>query len=132
MRRRALVVEDDATTRHALIDLISGNGIEVDWAADGATAVGYLSRESYDVVVLDLVLPKISGTEIMEHLACTQPQTLANTIVVTGVDLTEIRRLFPDVRDALAKPVIPSRLMRAVRMCLSTPLEGGGIARGCA
>lgn len=132
MRRRALVVEDDAATRHALIDLIAGNGIEVDWAADGATAVGYLSRESYDVVILDLVLPKISGTDIMEHLACTQPQTLANTIVVTGVDVTEIRRLFPDVRDALSKPVLPSRLLRAVRMCFSSAKEETGTARGCA
>ena len=131
MRRKALVVEDDAATRHALVDLIASSGIDVDWSADGETAVGYLSRQSYDVVILDLVLPKISGMDIMEHLACTQPQTLANTIVVTGVDVSEIRRLFPDVRDALAKPVIPSRLLRAVRMCIGAA-DDRDQARGCA
>ena len=131
MRRNALVDEDDAATLHALVDLIATSGIDVDWAADGETAVGYLSRQSYDVVILDLVLPKISGMDIMEHLACTQPQTLANTIVVTGVDVSEIRRLFPDVRDALAKPVIPSRLLRAVRMCIGAA-DDRDQARGCA
>jgi DNA-binding response OmpR family regulator len=118
MRRRALVVEDDAATRHMLVDLIASNEIDVDWAADGEEAIAYLSRRSYDVVVLDLILPKISGMDIMEHLECTQPQTLATIIVVTGVDVSEVRRLFPGIRDALAKPVIPSRLLRSLQTCI--------------
>jgi len=62
MRRKALIVEDDAATRALLADLVSSAGFETDIAADGELAVGLLTRNSYDVVVLDLILPKISGT----------------------------------------------------------------------
>ena len=53
--------------------------------------------------------------------------------LVTGLDVAEIRKLFPDVCDALGKPVVPNRLLRAVRNCVGDDAEGfGGIARGCA
>src|SRR5256885_8871050 len=132
MRRKALIVEDDAVTRTALAELVSGNGFDVDLAPDGELAVGLLTRNSYDVVVLDLILPKISGTDIMEYLHCTKPHMLTKVVVVTGLDVAEIRKLFPDVCDALGKPVVPNRLLRAVRNCIGDEEDLSGIARGCA
>jgi DNA-binding response OmpR family regulator len=118
---KALIVENDAEMRHALVDVIASSGIVVDWAADGETAIGYLSRQTYDVVILDVVLPKISGMDIMEHLACTQPRTLVNTIVLTDIDSpSEIRRLFPDVRNVFAKPIPISRLVIEVQRFIAT------------
>jgi len=130
MRRKALIVEDDATTRKALAELVAEAGLDVDLAPDGELAVGLLTRNAYDVVVLDLILPKISGTDIMEYLHCTKPHMLTKVVVVTGLDVAEIRQLFPDVCDALGKPVVPNRLLRAVRNCVGE--EGMGAARGCA
>ena len=132
MRRKALIVEDDAPTRAALIEMVANVGFEIDQAADGELAVGLLTRNSYDVVVLDLILPKISGTDIMEYLHYTKPHMLTKVVVVTGLDVEEIRKLFPDVCDALGKPVQPNRLMRAVRNCIGDEEDLSGIARGCA
>ena len=135
MRRKALIVEDDAATRNSLAELVTSAGYETDIAADGELAVGLLTRNSYDVVVLDLILPKISGTDIMEYLHCTKPHMLTKVVVVTGLDVTEIRKLFPDVCDALGKPVVPNRLLRAMRACVGEEAHGGssnGIARGIA
>lgn len=136
MRPKALVVEDDNDTRAALVELLEHEGCDVESATDGELAVGMLTRKHYDVVLLDLVLPKISGTDVMEHLLCTQPQVLATVIVVTGLDVEEIRRLFPDVCDALGKPVMPKRLLRAVRQCLLKSIAeeptSGGQASGLA
>lgn len=133
MRRKALIVEDDAPTRTLLIDLVRNAGFEIDQASDGELAVGLLTRNSYDVVVLDLILPKISGTDIMEYLHCTKPHMLTKVVVVTGLDVAEIRKLFPDVCDALGKPVVPSRLLRAVQACTREEAAGlNGIIRGCA
>jgi two-component system OmpR family response regulator len=133
MRLKALIVEDDAATRKALADLVAGAGFDIDLAPDGELAVGLLTRNNYDVVVLDLILPKISGTDIMEYLHCTKPHMLTKVVVVTGLDVAEIRKLFPDVCDALGKPVVPNRLLRAVRACVSADADGSsGIARGCA
>jgi DNA-binding response OmpR family regulator len=121
---QALIIENDTETRDALVDAIASSGIRVDRAADGETAVGYLSRQTYDVVILDLALPKISGMDIMEHLACTNPRTLANMIVLTSVEeAPEIRRLFPGVRYAFAKPVILSRLLQSVQTCIAAGEE---------
>src|SRR5256885_16948909 len=132
MRRKALIVEDDAATRKALADLVASADFDIDLAPDGELAVGLLTRNNYDVVVLDLILPKISGTDIMEYLHCTKPHMLTRVVVVTGLDVTEIRKLFPDVCDALGKPVVPNRLLRAVRNCIGDEEDLSGIARGCA
>lgn len=132
MRRKALIVEDDGPTRALLADLVGNAGFEIDQAGDGELAVGLLTRNSYDVVVLDLILPKISGTDIMEYLHCTKPHVLTKVVVVTGVDVTEIRKLFPDVCDALGKPVVPSRLLRAVQACTREDAVGYNGIRGCA
>lgn len=130
MRRKALVVEDDAVTRESLAATLESEGCSVETAVDGEIAMGLLTRRRYDVVLLDLILPKISGTDIMEQLLCTNPQVLSTIIVVTGVNVDEIRKLFPDVCDALGKPLVPTRLIRAIRQCFAASADGR--VTGCA
>ncbi len=118
MLPRALVVEDDAKTREALCAIIAGEGFTVDSADDGEIALEYLERESYSLILLDIVLRKVSGAAVMEQLRATNPSVLENIVVVTGLDVAEIRTLFPTVRQALSKPVLPSRLRATVRKSL--------------
>lgn len=118
MLPRALVVEDDAKTREALCAIIAGEGFAVDSADDGEIALAYLERESYSLILLDIVLRKVSGAAVMEQLRATNPSVLENIVVVTGLDVAEIRKLFPTVRQALSKPVLPSRLRATVRKSL--------------
>src|SRR5437763_13644000 len=113
MRRKALIVEDDAPTRAALIEMVANVGFEIDQAPDGELAVGLLTRNNYDVVVLDLILPKISGTDIMEYLHYTKPHMLTNVAVATGLDVADIRELFPDNDHTPGKPAVPTRLLHA-------------------
>jgi DNA-binding response OmpR family regulator len=129
MLPRALVVEDDRKTRDALRDIIEGEGFAVDTAADGEEAIANLSREAYALVLLDIVLPKVSGTGVMEHLRAVNPAALENVVVVTGVDAAEIARLFPAVSSTLCKPVLPARLRAVARRFLlafqaSNPSQG--------
>jgi len=119
MRPRALVVEDDATTRKLLRNLLDERGCDVDEAVDGQQAINLLAQHDYAVVLLDIVLPRISGTAVMDFLLQRDPEMLARIIVVTGLNVGEIRKLFPTVCSALAKPVIPARLMQSVNACLS-------------
>lgn len=119
MHPRALVVEDDSRTREALRSIIESEGFEVDTSDNGETAIQQLSNARYALVVLDVVLPKISGTAVMEHIRVTNPDLLQNVIVVTGLEVTEIRQLFPTVFQALGKPVLPARLRATVRSCVT-------------
>jgi DNA-binding response OmpR family regulator len=116
MRPRALVVEDDPTTQRLLAAILEAEGADVDIAGDGEIAIEMLSRGTYSVILLDIVLPRVSGTAVMEHLRATRPGVLENVIVVTGLDVAEIRTLFPTVKQALSKPVLPARLRAMVRL----------------
>jgi CheY-like chemotaxis protein len=114
-RAKALVVEDDATTRTLLVGLLESIDCEVDIAADGEEALQRLQSRHYDVILLDIVLPKMTGIDVMESLRRDHPHILGRIIVVTGLDIREIRTLFPSVHETLSKPVIPNRLRQAVR-----------------
>ena len=121
MRPKALVVEDEAVTRTLLAQLLQAIDCEVDLAVDGEEALALLLAHSYDVVLLDIMLPKMSGIEVMEVLRRERPRMLGCVIVVTGLDIREIRSLFPAVHDTLSKPVLPGRLREAVRSCFMGP-----------
>ena len=129
MLPRALVVEDDRKTRDALRAIIEGEGFAVDTADDGEEAIARLSRGPYALILLDIVLPKISGTGVMEHLRTTNAAALENVVVVTGVEPADISRLFPAVSSTLCKPVLPARLRAVARRFLlafqaSNPSQG--------
>jgi DNA-binding response OmpR family regulator len=114
-----LVVEDDPATREALRDILENEGYDVDVAVDGERALIRLDERAYDSVILDIALPKLSGTDVMEYIANTTPRILASVVVVTGLDVSEIRNLFPTICETLSKPVIPTRLLGSVRRCLT-------------
>jgi CheY-like chemotaxis protein len=117
-RAKALVVEDDATTRTLLTGLLESIDCDVDIAVDGEEALVKIRASDYDVVLLDIVLPKMSGIDVMESLRRDSPHLLGCIIVVTGLGIREIRTLFPSVHETLSKPVMPNRLRQAVRSCL--------------
>ncbi|SOE48940.1 response regulator protein [plant metagenome] len=65
---RVLVIEDDTTLGHALQEFLSDQGYAVDWLTDGEPALSALAGESYELVVLDLNLPAMSGLDILRRL----------------------------------------------------------------
>jgi len=118
MRPRILVVEDDSTTRQTLRLILEQGGCDVDEAVDGEKAVGALAQRRYDAIILDIALPRMSGTDVMEYIASTTPEVLASIVVVTGLEAHEVRNLFPEICETLSKPVMPGRLMASVRRCV--------------
>jgi len=118
MRHRALIVEDDPNTQRLLAAILAGEGFDVALADDGDIAIDLLKDGPFAVILLDIVLQRVSGTAVMEYLREKNPAMLERVIVVTGLDVNEIRALFPSVKLALSKPVMPARLRASVRDCL--------------
>ena len=79
---RILVVDDEADLRLTLSQAFEMEGYDVREAADSAQAVSLLSRESFDVVLLDLMMPKIDGLSLLEKARSILPDAVI--VVMTG------------------------------------------------
>lgn len=77
-RPRLLLVDDDPVVLRALKRLLlaARPGWEIDGAESGETALGMVERESYDVVVTDLHMPKSDGLALLERLKAEQPAVM--------------------------------------------------------
>jgi two-component system response regulator HydG len=110
-RTRTLVVEDQALVRDLLVAVLEDAGHEVRAADTGEAGLAALAAEIFDLVLLDLHLPGISG---MEVLASARPlQTDAQFIVMTGVGTVEsaVEAMRLGAYDYLNKPVDTDELL---------------------
>ncbi len=128
MRPRILIVEDDPPTREVLRRILELEGCDLDLVPDGEKAVGALAQRRYDAIILDIALPKMSGTDVMEYIASTTPDVLSSIVVVTGLEAGEVRKLFPEICETLSKPVMPGKLLASVRRCLNASRGASGIS----
>jgi len=116
--RRILVVDDDAAIRQMCIVLLQRHGYAVDSAHDGNEGLSRLRDGEYDAVILDLMMPKRSGFELLDTVAAEQPETLARVIVTTGVSSNDLRNLDSSRIFALIrKPFDIHELLRKVGEC---------------
>ena len=65
---RILVVEDDELLGSGIQSSLSGGGYAVDWVKDGQSALNFIGAEGYELVLLDLGLPKKTGLQVLEQL----------------------------------------------------------------
>jgi CheY-like chemotaxis protein len=119
-----LVCEDDAAIRTLLLTLLGRQGFEVDNAANGHEALAALSERDYDLIVLDLMMPKSSGYDVLSELAATRPEILCRIVVLTAAALAG-RGDFPyKVAAVVIKPfdvLELSQLARNVAATIATP-----------
>jgi two-component system response regulator RegX3 len=79
-----LIVEDDASTLSLLAAVARREGFDALLAADGESALGFLAANSIDLMLLDMLLPRLSGFDILRHLKSNSPKMLDRTIVITA------------------------------------------------
>lgn len=81
-QKRILVVEDDQFLREFYQELLQSEGYLVDVASDGEVALSKIQNEEYDLVLLDIMLPKKDGTQILKELQMKPPKSPHVLIVV--------------------------------------------------
>ena len=118
-RRNAsvLVVDDDPDVRGFIAEALADEGYRVREVADGKTALTEFAARKPDLVVLDFVMPEMSGADVARRILKTSPGQ--KILFVSGYSETEaIRKVAPD-SPVLAKPFRSDALCRAVRKALS-------------
>jgi diguanylate cyclase (GGDEF)-like protein len=115
---KILIVEDDRFFREMFSDLLKVEGYKVDVACCGAEAFEKMSENQYGLVVTDLIMPDISGMEILSRVRENDPSV--DVIMVTGnADLeSAIFALKHGARDYLIKPVNPDEFRHSVALCM--------------
>ena len=111
---RILVVEDSDTLRESLRKGLSHEGFAVDVAADGELGLSYARNNPYDVLVLDLLLPKLDGWTILERLR--EKEDRPHVLVLTARDQVEdrVKGLNLGADDSLVKPFAFAALLARV------------------
>ena len=65
---RILLVEDERELSNALVAILTRSNYSVDTVYDGEDALYYLETENYDAVILDIMIPKIDGIEVLKTI----------------------------------------------------------------
>ena len=112
---RILVVEDEASLRDGLSDLLRGDGHAVTAVADGAAGVAAGLREAFDVVVLDLMLPRKNGIEVCRELRAARPGMPILMLTARGSEDDKVRGLSEGADDYVTKPFSARELLARVR-----------------
>ena len=103
MAHRVLVVDDEKLIVKGLKFSLEQDGMEVDCAYDGEEAVNYIKEKEYDIILLDLMLPKMNGYEVCQHVREFSDVPII-MITAKGDDMDKILGLEYGANDYMTKP----------------------------
>ena len=111
---KILIIDDEPRMCDSLRALLSGQGYEIHTASGGKGAIGYLAGNSFDLVLLDIVLPDMDGCQVMHYIDSQDLETIV--IVMTGHASVKsaIDALRSGAYDYLRKPFEHEQLLKTV------------------
>ncbi len=118
--KKALVVEDEPSITEVCQRVLSGEGFEVDVAANGKVAQDMINRKLYDLCLIDIRIPAMNGKELYQWLKQEKPELIKGVIFTTGDAMGGDTQAFLDQvgRPLLPKPFTTDELMAMIREVL--------------
>jgi len=117
---RILVVDDNAQNLELIVAYLDSLGVQVDTAVDGVEALEKVQQADYNLILLDIMMPKMSGFEVCPKLKSDPKTRDIPVIMVTALnELTDIERAIASgTDDFVSKPVNRLELITRVRSLL--------------
>lgn len=125
-----LVAEDDHVVQLVLGNMLESAGYKVDFTDNGSEAISALKRKSYDIVLMDCMMPKMDGFAATRFIRSGKSSDIAPgipIIAMTGLSTSDDFRLCRDagMNSIVNKPVNSGELFTAIEQCLGTPANAG-------
>lgn len=118
MAERLLIVEDESTLCESLRRVFSKEGYEVDGADSAESALRNLKTRSYDLIITDIILPGISGIELLKEYKEENPDQIVIIMTANASLETAIEALRAGAYDYVMKPIMHEEIKRIVRNAL--------------
>ena len=114
MKGRILIVDDEEIVRRSCQRILRGDDYQIDIARDGLAALGLVNENDYDVLILDIKMPKMDGIEVLRRVKEARPDI--DVIMITGLhDIgTAVHAMKLGAFDYLPKPFEPEDLQMLV------------------
>ena len=119
MAERILVVDDEQIIRESLSFVLRKEGYQVEESANGKEALAKQESRPFDVVITDIEMPEMRGTELLEHLTKRTPETFVIMITAFGSIETAIAALRKGAYDYVLKPIDFDDIMHRIRKLLN-------------
>ncbi|PYQ36246.1 MAG: two-component system response regulator [Acidobacteria bacterium] len=117
MSKRVLVVDDDTPVRRLMRTVLAREGYQVDEAYGGREALEKIAWDGYDAIVLDLMMPEISGFDVLSAISQVRPNSECVVVISAAASQRIGEAESPLIRARLRKPFEISDLVAAVRGC---------------
>ena len=111
---RILIAEDDSAIRQLLVTVLQRHGFAVESVTDGAETLRLATEREFDLLLLDLMMPTLSGWTVLDELERLQHPLRDRIIIVTAASDKEVENLPPGL-SILRKPFDLIELLAAVR-----------------
>lgn len=109
---KVMVVEDDGAIREALVEGLQAEGFVVKSAPDGERALEMIKDSAPDLILLDLMLPRMTGWELMEEMRRRPPLQTIPIVIVTAA---RYAGAVPSGSPTFIKPLRLERLIQSIR-----------------
>ena len=120
-KQTILIVEDDEDLRRLFRTALTLAGYDVQEAGDGLEALHKIDMAPPDLVVLDIMLPQVSGLVVKQEIAA---QTMTRAIPIVIITGSNIDLPADAAACVLRKPISPDKLVKAVQSCLASGARG--------
>jgi CheY-like chemotaxis protein len=117
--KKALVVEDDRPTRYLLSKVLKAAGFFVATAKDGVEGLKQIRKTKFDLVLLDIWMPRMNGLELLAHMR--REPTRPKAVVMTSDNTPEtlLRAVRDQAYQYISKPVDPKAVVKLAREVLA-------------
>jgi DNA-binding response OmpR family regulator len=123
---KILIVEDEPHMRMGLKDNLEFEGYEVDYAEDGELAISKILNNQYSLILLDVMLPKVSGFDVCKRIRKEGIKTPVILVTAKGEEIDKVLGLELGADDYVTKPFSLRELLARIKAVLRRAENGAG------